>query len=58
MLETCISTCSLARVCARHRINNPSPKMRNTKQERYTPKLKEKCKGYIEVYIEDDDTDS
>lgn len=32
--------------------------MRNTKQERYTPKLKEKCKGYIEVYIEDDDTDS
>ena len=30
MLETCISTCSLARVCARHRINNPSPRMRNS----------------------------
>ena len=32
--------------------------MRNTRQERYTPKLKENCKGYIEVYIEDDDTDT
>jgi hypothetical protein len=58
MLETCISTCSLARFCARHSLNNPSPKIRNTRQQRYTPELKKNCKGYLEIYTDDDDTDS
>ncbi len=58
MLETCISTCSLARFCARHSLNNPSPRIRNTRQGRYNPELKKNCKGYLELDIEDDDTDS
>ncbi len=32
--------------------------MRNTRQSRYKPELKKDCPGYIEPYIEDDDTDS
>jgi hypothetical protein len=58
MLETCVSTCPLARFCARHSINNPLPQMRNTRQTKYRPELEKDCPGYIEPYLDDDDTDT
>ncbi len=53
MLTTCISTCSLARECDRHRVNRPSIKMRDQKLLKYEPEKKTKCRGYLEVYIDD-----
>jgi hypothetical protein len=59
MLETCISVCKICRECARHSISQrTSAKMRNQSQKKYKPELLKDCPGYIEVYVEDGDTDT
>ena len=55
MLETCISTCSICRFCQRHTLNRPSPLTRDQKQRKYQPELKKKCRGYLELHMEEDD---
>jgi len=32
--------------------------MRNTRQTKYRPELEKDCPGYIEPYLDDDDTDT
>ena len=59
MLETCISVCLICRECARHKISiKTSDKVRNQMQRKYQPELLKKCRGFIEIYVEDDDTDT
>lgn len=48
-LVTCNSRCSIARKCGKHKINRPSPKMRDQDIKKFKPKMKEKCPGYEDL---------
>jgi hypothetical protein len=51
---TCIDKCKCARICARNGINRPSPRVREQRFQKYEPKLKQDCRGFIN--LDDDST--
>jgi hypothetical protein len=53
-LSTCLDRCKCARLCARHSINRPDPRVRTQRFEKFEPKLEKDCRGFID--LDDDDT--
>ncbi len=52
--STCDDRCKCARICARHTINRPSPRVRTQRYEKFEPHLERDCRGFVD--LTDDDT--
>jgi hypothetical protein len=49
MFAICNSTCELARICGRHKINAPDPRVRNQDRQKFEPEYGRDCFGFIDL---------